>query len=125
MELRAASVCRRWRSVGIGVLLSLAAPAVILVNAEPTDAEVLRQQAVSQYIDGATKELDAFGRQISAVARPDNQQLCSLAKEKLNECDAFLADLKTAGPEQFDLIKASYERTRGDLVKALDAAKSK
>jgi hypothetical protein len=97
----------------------------MLKGAEPTDPEGLRQQAVSQYIDGATKELEAFSRQIGEAARPDNQQQCSEARTKLDECNGLVADLKSADSEHFDGIKANYERTRGELVKALRAAQMK
>jgi hypothetical protein len=96
-----------------------------LIGAEQTDAEGLRQQAVSQYIDGATKELEAFGQQIGEAARPDNQQQCNEARAKLGECNELLAELKTANSENFDGIKANYEHTRGELVKALQAAQTK
>lgn len=97
----------------------------MLASAEPTDAEGLRQQAVSQYIDGATKELEAFSQQISAEARPDNQQQCREARAKLDECNGLVTDLKTADPGHFDRVKANYERARGELVKALQAAQKK
>ncbi len=97
----------------------------MFAGAEATDAEGLRQQAVSQYIDGATKELEAYGRQINATARPDNQDQCREAKAKLDECNGLVTDLKTADAEHFDRIKANYERTRGELVKALQDAQRK
>jgi hypothetical protein len=125
MESHIAPPCSRWKSVGLWILLGVALPVAMPASAEPANAEDLRQQAVSEYIDGATKELEAFGQQISAAARPDNQQLCTEAKAKLNECNGLVADLKTADSEHFDGIKASYERTRGELVKALQAARGK
>jgi len=94
-------------------------------DAAPTDSESVRQQAISRYIEGATKELDAFGQQINAAARPDNLQQCNEARAKLNECKELLADLRTADPEHFDLVKENYERTRGELAKALLAAQKK
>lgn len=125
MRLRRASICHHWITVGLWLLLAATPPFAIFADAAPTDSESLRQQAVSQYIEGATKELEAFGQQISASARPDNLQQCSEAKAKLNECKGLLADLKIADPGHFDLVKANYERTRGELVKALQAAQRK
>jgi len=125
MELDVAPGFSRWKSVGLWLLLTLTLPAAMLIGAEQTDAEGLRQQAVSQYIDGATKELEAFGRLIAEAARPDNQQQCREARAKLDECNELVAALKTADPEQFDRVKADYERTRGQLVKALQAAQTK
>ncbi|HZZ18184.1 MAG TPA: hypothetical protein VFE25_02385 [Opitutaceae bacterium] len=117
-----ASVFARWKYAGLLVLLALAMPAAIVRSAEATDVDPLRQQAVSQYIEGATKELAAFDRQITDTARPNNQQQCGEARAKLDECARLLATLKTSDAEHFDLVKASYERARGDLVKALQAA---
>ncbi|HEY1765857.1 MAG TPA: hypothetical protein VGF85_13115 [Opitutaceae bacterium] len=94
-------------------------------DAGPADAEVQRQQAVSQYIDGATKELEAYGHQISAAARTDNQDLCREAKARLDECTGLVADLKAADAAHFDRIKANYERARGELVKTVQAAQGK
>jgi hypothetical protein len=125
MEMHIAAVCSRWKSVGLLLLLTLTLPAATLTAAEQTDAEGLRQQAVSQYIDGATKELAAFGQQIGEAARPENQQQINEARAKLGECSELVADLKTADTEHFDSVKANYERTRGELVKALQAAQSR
>ena len=113
-----------WKSVGFLLLLTLALPAAMVRGAEPTDVDSARQQAVSQYIDGATKELAAFNQQISDAVRPGNQQQCGEAKAKLDECTRLVTELKTADPDHFDLVKASYERARGEMVKALQAAES-
>jgi hypothetical protein len=113
------------KSIALWLLLSLSLPAASLPGAETSDTGDLRQQAVSQYIEGATRELAAIGQQISAAARPDNERQCSEAKAKLDECSALVADLKSADPQHFDLVKATYERTRGELVKALQAAQAK
>jgi len=125
MELRIPPVRSHWKSVGFWFLLTLTLPAAMLTGAEPTDAEGLRQQAVSQYIGGATKELEAFSQQISDATRPDNQQQCREARAKLDECNGLLTELKTADPQHFDSVKANYERTRGELVKVLQAAQMK
>jgi hypothetical protein len=110
--------------VGLCLLLALTLPAPLL-TAEPTDAEGLRQQAVSQYIGGATKELEAFGRQLNDAARSDNQQQCVEARAKLDACNGLVTDLKNTDPAHFDSVKADYERTRGEFVKALQAARLK
>lgn len=94
----------------------------MVAYADTDDVDAARQQAVAQYIDGATKELDAFRQQISAAAHSNNQQQLSDAKAKLDECDALLRNLKTAGVGQFDPIKKKYEHTRGEMVKSLQAA---
>jgi hypothetical protein len=96
--------------------------APVVARAETTDADALHQQAVSQYIDGASKELDVYRQQITSASRPDNRQVLGEAKAKLVECDKLVKALKTADDEQFDLIKSSYERTRGEMIRALQAA---
>jgi predicted DNA-binding protein YlxM (UPF0122 family) len=105
----------------LGFLLG-AVPLAPVAFADISDADTLRQQAVSQYIDGATKELDVYRQQIALAAKPDNQQLLNEAKAKLAECDRLVKSLKSADPEQFDLLKSNYERNRGEMVKALQAA---
>jgi len=125
MKLNSAPARCRWKPVSLCLLLALALPAAKLARAEPTDPEGLRQEAVSQYIEGATRELEAFGQKISAAARPDNQQECSEAKAKLDECTGLVTELKNADPGHFDQVKARYERTRVELVKAVQAAQRK
>jgi UDP-N-acetylmuramyl pentapeptide synthase len=125
MEARIGHVCSRWKFACLGLLLALTPTVARLTAAELTDADALRQQAVSQYIDGATKELEAYGQKISATSRAINEQECREAKAKLDECTTLLTELKTADTDHFDLVKASYERTRDELVKALEAAESK
>lgn len=117
--LRFGTLCRL---LCFGFLVGMAPLAPIVARADTTDADSQRQQAVSQYIDGATKELDVYRQQISVAGRPENQQLLGQAKAKLAECDKLLNELKSADPGQFDLLKSSYERTRAEMVKALQAA---
>jgi hypothetical protein len=115
----------RWKSVALCLLLVGTFPLTHFTFAETADADAPRQQAVSEYIDGATKELDVYRQQIGAAARADNAQLLSEAKSKLDVCDRLVANLKLADAETFDLIKANYERTRGEMIKALQAAQKK
>jgi hypothetical protein len=112
----------RFKSIGLGFLIAVLPLAPVAVSAETTDGDAPRQQAVSQYIEGATKELDVYRQQITAASRPENQQLLGEAKAKLSECDTLVKALKSADAEQFDLIKSNYERTRAEMIKALQAA---
>ncbi len=96
--------------------------APVVGHAETIDADVARQQAVSQYIDGATKELDVYRQQITAASRPENQQPLGEAKAKLAECDRLVKALKSADAGQFDPIKSTYERTRAEMIRALQTA---
>jgi hypothetical protein len=112
----------RSKSMALG-LLAIALPlAPVVASAQTTDADALHQEAVLEYIDGATKELDVYRHQITAASRPENQQLLGEAKAKLAECDRLVKALKSADDDQFDSIKASYERTRAGMIKALQAA---
>jgi hypothetical protein len=115
----------RCKLLGLALVLAASPAATVVLADEPADAEVARQQAVSQYVDGATKEMDAYRHQISAAGRPDNQVPLNEAKAKLAECDKIVAELKSAGPGQFDALKSGYERTRGEMVKALLSAQQK
>jgi hypothetical protein len=112
---------RRWTWFALGVLLALAPPELVSARAQATEADALHQKAVSEYIDGATKEMDAYRQQVVAAVRPDNRQLVSDAKSKLEECDKLVASLKAADSDHFDAIKADYEHNRADLVRALQA----
>jgi hypothetical protein len=122
MRLPIDPICSRWKSVGLCLLLAVAPSAAVFAAGEPSDADAPRQQAVAQYVDGATKELEAYGQQIDAAARPDNQKQLREAKAKLDECSRMLTDLKSADQAHFDIVKGNYERTRGELAKAVQAA---
>jgi biopolymer transport protein ExbB/TolQ len=122
MNAPTAPALSRWRAFGLCLILAISPFATVIASAEPADAETLRQQAVSQYISGATRELDAYRRQVSDAARPDNQQLWNEAKARLDECNRLVTNLKSADQEHFDRIKAAYERARDELERALRAA---
>jgi hypothetical protein len=110
-----------WRSFALGVLVAVAPPAAVSARAQTSEADALHQQAVSQYIDGATKEMDAYRQQVNAAVRSDNQQRVDDAKSKLEEGDRLVASLKAADSGHFDAVKADYEHNRAELVKALQA----
>jgi hypothetical protein len=124
MKLQMAHYLPRWKPFGLWLLLVVVPLTATVAIAEPAGPDALRQQAVSEYIDGATRELDAYRQKIGAVARPGNEQQVSEAKANFDECDRLLTDLKSADPEHFDLIKAAYENARAEMVKAIQAAQS-
>jgi hypothetical protein len=107
-----------WILAGLCLALTLA-PAV--ARADSADPDSSRQQAVSQYVDGATKELDAYRQQITAAMHSGSNSDLNVAKSKLDDCYALVASLKTADSRHFDFIKADYERTRGEMERALAA----
>jgi hypothetical protein len=110
------------KSIGLGLLVCVMPLAPVVAHAETTDADTARQLAVSQYIEGATKELDVYRQQITAASRPENQQQIGEAKSKLAECDRLVKALKSADADQFDPIKSAYERARAEMIRALQAA---
>jgi Cu/Ag efflux protein CusF len=97
------------------------------VRAAPSSAEKgslsLYDQAVANYIDGASKEVAAFRAQIDAVKDPEMAKRFATAKEKLASCEATLEQLKTAARGRFDPLKAEYERNRTELLKELEVAR--
>jgi hypothetical protein len=107
-----------WKLAGLCLALTLA-PA--LARADSSDPDALRLLAVSQYVDGATKELDAYRQQITAATHSGSNSDLNEAKAKLDDCYALVASLKTADAQHFDLIKSDYERTRGEMERALQA----
>ena len=107
-----------WKLAGLCLALAFAP---VLARADAADPDSTRQQAVSQYVDGATKELDAYRQQITAAAHSGSNTELSEAKSKLDDCYGLVASLKTADASHFDLIKSDYERTRGEMVRALQA----
>jgi hypothetical protein len=112
----------RWKAAVLLIALAVTPVARIAAQTDAADPESLRQLAVSQYIDGATRELDGYRQQINAASRPDNQQVLNEAKAKLDECGRLVSSLRSADAKQFDTIKAAYERTRGELIKAIQTA---
>jgi hypothetical protein len=110
-----------WKVSCLSAILASAPLATAFAADESQDPDTLRQQAVSRYIDGATKEVDAYRQEIDAAARPDNQQQQSLARNKLNECASLVEALKAADQSHFDVVKVRYERTRSQLVRAVQA----
>ena len=124
MKSRILATGPRLKLFGLSLLLSI--PPVAAFAADQTaESDAAWQQAASQYIDGATKELDAYSREVSSAAVAQNQQEWRTAKAKLDECEILVQDLKPADPRQFDRVKAEYERARGELAKALQAAQKK
>jgi hypothetical protein len=107
-----------WKLAGLCLALTFAP---ILARADSSDPDSIRQQAVSQYVDGATRELDAYRQQITAAVHSGSNSELSEAKAKLDDCYALVASLKTADSSHFDTIKSDYERTRGEMVRALQA----
>ncbi|HEX2855715.1 MAG TPA: hypothetical protein VHO24_20940 [Opitutaceae bacterium] len=104
-------------------LASLAASSTASVSSPQSDYD----RAVKSYIDAASEQLTAVRAEVDllvAGAKDDS------AKERLEKvaagfarCDKVLAELKKAGPADFDRIKSEFELTRNKLLKELDSAR--
>jgi hypothetical protein len=83
-------------------------------------------QAVQNYIDAATTEMTAIRGQADGIMGPTPEaavkQRFAKVYSQLDECDKLLAELKKAGPADFDKIKARFEQARTAAVKSLDTA---
>ena len=83
------------------------------------------QKAVKSYVDAATTDLGAVRSGIEAEAK----DATSAVKPRegvtgaLERCEKLLADLKKAGPADFDRVKAEYEKARSALGKQLETAR--
>lgn len=106
------------------VVLALSGALFAAENATSPPSDYDR--AVKAYVDAAGDQLSAIRSQVTAMAGvpPVEQSKKRLAKPQasLDECDKLLADLKKAGPQDFDRVKAKFEQTRGIMLKELDAA---
>ena len=56
MKLQMAHYLPRWKPFGLWLLLVVVPLTATVAIAEPAGPDALRQQAVSEYIDGATRE---------------------------------------------------------------------
>ena len=67
MKSRILTVGPCLKMFGLSLLLSTL-PGAVVAAEQPAEADAAWQQAASQYIDGATRELDAYSREVSAAA---------------------------------------------------------
>ncbi len=108
-----------WKTLGLLALLACALPAAGQAADQDSDPAMQRSQAVAQYVTGARQQLDAYRSAINADTNPADQKAIAEAKDKLAACDQLLDQLKSADQSQFDPVKASYERARDDLARAM------
>jgi hypothetical protein len=105
------------------VVTLLGAPALFAAGSGATSAY---EQAVAAYIEGATQQLRAIRTDVdTAVGKAGEAGRRTYAEvyRGLDQCDATLALLRVAGPRDFDLIKANFEKTRAQMIATLDAAR--
>ncbi|HWA10389.1 MAG TPA: hypothetical protein VG838_13125 [Opitutaceae bacterium] len=84
-------------------------------------------QAVKSYVDSAGDQLRAIRTQADAEVGPTSDDAVkrryAKAYAQLDECDRILVELKTAGPADFDKVKARFEAKRAEMLKALETAR--
>lgn len=105
------------------VVTLLGAPALFAAGSGATSAY---EQAVTAYIEGATQQLRAIRTDVDTAAGKAGEagrRTYAEVYRGLDQCDATLALLRVAGPRDFDLIKANFEKTRGQMIAALDVAR--
>lgn len=79
--------------------------------------------AVNQYVDAATKEVDAIRTEIVSNEKLGKTELYAPARTALEACENLVTRLKSAGQGDFDRIKSEYERNRADLLQKLNTAR--
>lgn len=83
------------------------------------------REAVDAYVEAAGQELTAMRVQRDALvkAAPEAvKERYDAFSEELAQCDKLLKELRDAAPQDFDLIKARYEKQRLKAVEALKRA---
>ena len=84
-------------------------------------------RAVQSYVDAASDQLRAIRGNLDATAKnaatEDDRKRFEPVYARLDQTDELLADLKKAGPPDFDRIKLKFEQTRAEMIKALEAAR--
>jgi hypothetical protein len=92
---------------------------------QPQDPKSAYAQAVANYVEAASKEIQAFHDQVNAQlakATPERKRALSEVKPKLDRCDSLLAELKDSGPSTFDKIKSAYEKARAEAATSIASA---
>lgn len=84
------------------------------------------ERAVKSYIDAASEQLTAIRADVDLLlkdAKDDAKKPLEKVSAGFARCDKLLAELKKAGPADFDRVKSEFELTRNKLLKELDAAR--
>jgi hypothetical protein len=110
------------------ILLSILAPTWALFAAEtPAGPTSDYDRAVKAYVDAAVDQLRSIRSQLNAMAGVPPVEQSKQRLEKvyaiLGACDKLLAELKMAGPQDFDPAKTKFEKAHSILLKALDTAR--
>lgn len=113
------------------VALGLALLASGVAAAAPAGGQVSGAQseyakAVKSYIDAATDNVRAIRGEVDGPLKDASEETkgrFSKVYVALERCEKLLADLKKAGPVEFDRIKAEFEIARAKVMKELETVK--
>ncbi len=109
-------------------LFSLSATGALRAADQAMDPQSDYARAVQSYVDAASEQLRAIRGELDAAAKnvvnADDRKRFDPVYARLDQTDGLLADLKKAGPADFDRIKLKFEQTRAKMIKALEAARS-
>lgn len=79
--------------------------------------------AVNDYVGAASKEMSAIRDEVVANEKAGKKVRFAPVRSGLEKCQALIPKLKTASQNEFDAVKAEYERLRGELLQKLDTAR--
>jgi hypothetical protein len=109
-------------------LLLLSGSRALAADDQMAESQTAYAQAVREYIDAAGDNLKAIRAELDGLVKTatsaDGKKRFELVYSKLDQTDELLADLRKAGPADFDSIKSKFEQTRADMLKMLDAARN-
>jgi hypothetical protein len=86
------------------------------------------EQAVKAYVDAAAAELAALEKEIETETKGKPEDVAARyrpALRQLERTEESFEALAKARQADFDTKKLAYERARGELVKALEQARTK
>jgi hypothetical protein len=116
---------RLLRSLGLVLMLSAG---VSLVRAETNETPVIKDaygEAVAAYVDAAKKETATYRDEIALQEKAGKKENYAAAKVALRQCEELAARLGEVGHNQFDPLKARYEKARADLRQKLADARAR
>jgi len=107
------------------VLLALVMLGATVAQAADAERPLTYAEAVTVYVEAAKVQLRALRAEVEGLKARSGESGRAIGVEltlDLDACDAMIARLRVVGSRDFDGLKASFERVRGDLIEALAAA---
>lgn len=79
------------------------------------------EEARGLYVEAALVQVQAYRKNLDAAMKsaPDQGAQWAEAKRLLKTLEALISRLRSAAPSEFDAVKATFERTRMELDRAL------